>query len=79
MKDAGAGAQGGDAAERQRPSDPLLAGLPDKGLPVCVAFGTEYGFSKEIAQKLCQQLKARGCLWVMGSVKGLSCTRDCSH
>jgi len=60
LKDAGARAQGGDAAERQRPSDPLLAGLPDKGLPVCVAFGTEYGFSKEIAQKLCQQLKERG-------------------
>lgn len=38
-------------------ADPLRSGLPDSGVPVCVVYGTEYGFSKEIAQKLCMRLK----------------------
>lgn len=31
--------------------------------PVTVLYGTEYGFSKEIAEMLCRQLQAAGKLW----------------
>jgi sulfite reductase (NADPH) flavoprotein alpha-component len=30
---------------------------------VIVMFGTEYGFAKEIAEKLCEQLEAHDCIW----------------
>jgi len=50
------GGAGGDAPR----ADPLLEGLPGKGLPVAVMYGTEYGFSKEIAVKLCTRLKELG-------------------
>ncbi|GLI69078.1 hypothetical protein VaNZ11_013623 [Volvox africanus] len=31
--------------------------------PVTILYGTEYGFSKEIAEKLCQQLQTSGSFW----------------
>ncbi|GIL73126.1 hypothetical protein Vretimale_4732 [Volvox reticuliferus] len=31
--------------------------------PVTILYGTEYGFSKEIAEKLCRQLQAAGNFW----------------
>ena len=37
--------------------------VPTDSAPVLVMFGTEYGFSKEIAEKLCQQLKYSGKYW----------------
>jgi sulfite reductase (NADPH) flavoprotein alpha-component len=46
--------------------------VPADSAPVLVMFGTEYGFSKEIAEKLCQQLKDSGKYWCAVTVF-LSC------
>lgn len=32
-------------------------------IPVCVLYGTEFGFSKEIGEKLCAKLKETGPYW----------------
>jgi sulfite reductase (NADPH) flavoprotein alpha-component len=48
------GAAGQQAKQEEAPLD--RAG-------VAVLFGTEYGFSKEIAEKLCAELKAGGAFW----------------
>ena len=37
--------------------------LPLVAVPVTVIYGTEYGFAREIAEKLCQQLKDTGKFW----------------
>ena len=36
---------------------------PPDSRPVAVLFGTEYGFSKEIAEKAAAQLKESGKYW----------------
>ena len=38
-------------------------GPPPDSKPVAVLFGTEYGFSKEIAEKAAAQLKETGKYW----------------
>ncbi|KAG2448381.1 hypothetical protein HYH02_006963 [Chlamydomonas schloesseri] len=62
------GGAGGKAAAAgagaAAPAKPKESGPSPDMKPVTVLYGTEYGFSKEIAEKLCAQLKAAGCgLW----------------
>jgi sulfite reductase (NADPH) flavoprotein alpha-component len=52
---AGAGAAAAAAEDEQPPP-------PDRAA-VCVLYGTEYGFSREIAEKLVEQLKAGDGFW----------------
>jgi hypothetical protein len=47
--------------EAQKPK-PAAGPLPHQAR-VLVMFGTEYGFSKEIAEKLCDQLREAGAYW----------------
>lgn len=37
--------------------------VPEDEVPVAVLYGTEYGFAREIAEKLCEQLKGTGKFW----------------
>lgn len=58
------GAAGKAASATAAPAKPKEAGPSPEMKPVTVLYGTEFGFSKEIAEKLCSQLKAAGCkLW----------------
>lgn len=47
------------------PAPPAERPRPEQA-QVLVMFGTEYGFSKEVAEKLCSQLKATGKYWCVG-------------
>lgn len=61
LKDRNSGAQqssGQDATESAQSEQ-----IPEDAVSVVVIFGTEYGFAKEIAEKLCQQLKDTGSYW----------------
>ncbi|KXZ56804.1 hypothetical protein GPECTOR_1g724 [Gonium pectorale] len=59
---AGKGAKTSAAAAKQQPAAAKERPLPSMK-PVTVMYGTEYGFSKEIAEKLCGLLKASGAIW----------------
>jgi sulfite reductase (NADPH) flavoprotein alpha-component len=37
--------------------------VPEDAVPVLVIYGTEYGFAREISEKLAQQLKDTGSFW----------------
>lgn len=37
--------------------------IPEDAVPVLVLYGTEYGFAREIAEKVGQQLKDTGKFW----------------
>ena len=39
------------------------AGPPPDSKPVTVLFGTEFGFSKEVAERACERLRAAGPFW----------------
>ncbi len=56
------GGAGADGAAAEEQSTELERAPPDSK-PVAVLFGTEYGFSKEIAEKAAGQLKATGRYW----------------
>ena len=51
-----------DSAANQEEASHVERPLPDSK-PVAVLFGTEYGFSKEIAEKAAAQLKESGKYW----------------
>jgi sulfite reductase (NADPH) flavoprotein alpha-component len=56
---AGADAQAAAAAAAAEPAEPV----PEGSVPVAVLYGTEYGFAREIGEKLAASLKATGRLW----------------
>ena len=51
-------AQGADADTAESSPQP-----EPHHIPIPVLFGTEYGFCKEIAERLCEQLQAKDCFW----------------
>ena len=62
-KESVAGSDAGkDSLSTEEPSGESERPPPDSK-PVAVLFGTEYGFSKEIAEKAAAQLKEGGKYW----------------
>eukprot|EP00878_Enallax_costatus_P020855 GHUV01022062.1.p1 GENE.GHUV01022062.1~~GHUV01022062.1.p1 ORF type:complete len:138 (+),score=26.62 GHUV01022062.1:243-656(+) len=61
LKDRSSGAQQG--AQQTANNSTLAEQIPLDAVPVTVIYGTEYGFAREIAEKLCQQLKDTGKFW----------------
>ncbi len=58
------GARAQPAAKPQQQAKAEAEPKPEPGMkPVVVLYGTEFGFSKEIAQKLCSQLRSTGLFW----------------
>ena len=58
---AGGGAAGGK--QQQQKQQQQEEEVPQDRALVTVLFGTEYGFSREVAEKLAAELKAGGALW----------------
>jgi sulfite reductase (NADPH) flavoprotein alpha-component len=52
----------GNQQQQQAASKPVEV-IPETAVPVLVMYGTEYGFAREIAEKLSQQLKDSGKFW----------------
>jgi sulfite reductase (NADPH) flavoprotein alpha-component len=52
----------GNQQQQQAASKPVEH-IPETAVPVLVMYGTEYGFAREIAEKLSQQLKDSGKFW----------------
>lgn len=48
--------------QQQEPAAPAEV-VPEEAVPVLVLYGTEYGFAREIAEKISQQLKDSGKFW----------------
>jgi sulfite reductase alpha subunit-like flavoprotein len=48
--------------QQQEPAAPAEV-IPEEAVPVLVLYGTEYGFAREIAEKISQQLKDTGKFW----------------
>jgi sulfite reductase (NADPH) flavoprotein alpha-component len=66
LKDAGissGSAQGAGATSSQQEAAAEVEAIPEDSCPVLVLYGTEYGFAREIAEKLSQQLKDTGKFW----------------
>lgn len=66
LKDAGissGSAHGGGTSSSQQESAAEVEAVPEDACPVLVLYGTEYGFAREIAEKLSQQLKDTGNFW----------------
>lgn len=65
LKDSGVGVGGQEAAQQQEQQQQQQQHepIPEDAVPVLVLYGTEYGFAREIAEKLAQQLKDSGKLW----------------
>lgn len=61
LKDRNSGAQ--EASAQDAASSAQAEQIPEDAVPIVVMYGTEYGFAKEIAEKLCQQLKENGKYW----------------
>jgi len=57
------GASSAAAAAQQSKAAVVVEEVPTDRAGVVVMYGTEYGFSKEIAEKLCAQLKAGDGFW----------------
>jgi len=65
LKDGGnssTAAAGNEAVSTQQQAEPSEV-IPEDTVPVLVLYGTEYGFAREIAEKLSQQLKDSGRFW----------------
>lgn len=75
---AAAGAGAGAAAQQQQQQGPPLTA---DSVVVTILFGTEYGFSKEIAEKLADALRDRPPYWWVSFwlkvVTDVSCHRRC--
>lgn len=51
------------AGKQQQAASKPVEVIPETAVPVLVLYGTEYGFAREIAEKLSQQLKDSGRFW----------------
>ncbi|KAF6255613.1 hypothetical protein COO60DRAFT_195932 [Scenedesmus sp. NREL 46B-D3] len=49
--------------QQQQAASKPVEHVPETAVPVLVLYGTEYGFAREIAEKLSQQLKESGKFW----------------
>ena len=63
LKAAPANGDTGSAAASAQPAQQKAAPPPPGSKPVTVLYGTEYGFSKEVAESACERLGAGGEFW----------------
>lgn len=61
VRNSSAGAQ--PAGVQPQEASPAQEQIPEEAVPVLVMYGTEYGFAREIAEKLAQQLKETRKYW----------------
>lgn len=61
LKDRSSAAQQG--TQQTKSQDAQTEQISLQAIPISVVYGTEYGYAREIAEKLCQQLKETGKFW----------------